>query len=214
MNPEFWHQRWASNQIGFHESAANPLLVKHFDKLNLPKGNRVFLPLCGKTLDIAWLLTKGYEVVGAELNKLAIDQLFAELGKDPIISHEGNIQRCHTDHLDILVGNIFDVTSSMLGKVDAIYDRAAMVALPPEMRVKYAHHLLMITNTASQLLICFDYDQSLVDGPPFSINAHEVRGHYADRYELALLDSSPTKLKGQFDTMEMTWLLETKQHDN
>src|SRR4051812_13806211 len=103
MHPEFWHQRWAANQIGFHEPAANPALLQHFSKLNLRKGSRVFLPLCGKTLDIAWLLSQSYQVVGAELSKLAIDQLFKALNIEPVIIREGKLEHYQSHHIDIFV---------------------------------------------------------------------------------------------------------------
>ena len=91
MDASFWHQRWRENDIAFHKSEANPLLVKYFKQLSLVNGSRVFLPLCGKTLDIPWLLSNGYRVVGAELSKIAIDQLFMGLGVEPKISGVGEV---------------------------------------------------------------------------------------------------------------------------
>ncbi|HEX2586525.1 MAG TPA: thiopurine S-methyltransferase [Steroidobacteraceae bacterium] len=208
MQPDFWHNRWFTNQIGFHESAANPLLVKHIDKLKLPKDSRIFLPLCGKTLDIGWMVNQGYQVVGAELSKLAVDQLFKELGVAPAITCRGNIDHYHTNNIDVLTGDIFDITCDMIGKVDAIYDRAALVALPSEMRIRYTRHLVNVTNAAPQLLICFEYDQTLVDGPPFSVDADEVRRHYENYYDLVQLDNIPEKLRQQFDADEVVWLLQ------
>lgn len=124
MEPNFWINRWETNQIGFHLSSANPLLVKHFNKLALPKGSRVFLPLCGKTLDIAWLLGQGYQVVGAELVEMAIVQLFEELRVKPEIKEVGKLKLYSAPHLSIFVGDIFDIDQKMLGEVAAVYDRA------------------------------------------------------------------------------------------
>lgn len=160
MQASFWHQKWENNQIGFHENEVNPLLIRHFSALNLAENSRVFLPLCGKTLDISWLLSMGYRVVGAELSELAVTQLFESLGVAPEIRSEGKLKRYHTEGLDILVGDIFDVTPPILGVVDAVYDRAALVALPPETRQRYTQHLIRISQTAPQLLLCFEYDQS------------------------------------------------------
>jgi thiopurine S-methyltransferase len=148
MDPGFWHQRWAKNEIGFHEPKANPLLVTHFNKLSLPKGGRVFVPLCGKTLDIAWLLSQGYRVAGAELSEVAISQLFADLGVEPQISTIGALTYYRRPDLDIFVGNLFDLSGGVLGAVDAVYDRAALVALPESMRARYTAHLVEITNRA------------------------------------------------------------------
>ncbi len=210
MEPQFWHERWEKNEIGFHKSEANPLLVQHFHELALPEGSRVFVPLCGKTLDIPWLLSKGCRVVGAELSRVAIKQLFAELGVTPTIMKANGIDRYSTDHLDIFVGDIFHVTRKMLGLVDAVYDRAALVALPPDMRIRYTTHITELTDHAPQLLVCYEYDQRVMDGPPFSISSEEVRRHYAHRYRLRLLTSAdvPGGLKGKCAATEHMWLLQ------
>ena len=209
MNVDFWQQKWEKNEIGFHESKPNPLLVAYFKELKLEEGCRVFLPLCGKTLDIAWLLSKGYRIVGAELCNLAIEQLFIDLGVEPEITECGNALHYSAKNIDIFVGDIFDLSSDVIGTVDAIYDRAALVALPEEMRKRYTKHLLEITGTAEQLLITFEYDQSLMGGPPFSLNSDEVNRHYKGAYNLVLLESIsvPDGLKGVCPATEHIWLL-------
>ncbi len=209
MEPKFWHDRWANNEIGFHRSAANPFLMQYFNGLTLTEGSRVFVPLCGKTLDIPWLLSNGYRIAGAELSALAIEQLFAELGIRPAIEKSGTIDRYHANNLDIFVGDIFHVTRTMLGPVDAIYDRAALVALPETMRSRYTAHVTDITGCAPQLLISYEYDQRAAEGPPFSISQEEVRQHYAHRYQLRLLTSAnvPGGLKGTCTATEHVWLL-------
>ncbi|SDZ91486.1 thiopurine S-methyltransferase [Microbulbifer marinus] len=209
MEANFWHRKWADNEIGFHASEANPLLVKYFSELSLAENSRVFVPLCGKTLDIGWLLANGYRAVGAELSRLAIEQLFEELGVEPAIAQIGNTLHFSAEAIDIFVGDIFDLSADTLGKVDAIYDRAALVALPEEMRKRYSEHLLEITHGAPQLLITFEYDQSLQPGPPFSISNAEVERHYGDHYQLTLAESQdvPGGLKGKCAAMENAWLL-------
>lgn len=209
MEPQFWHDRWAKNEIGFHKGEANPLLVTYFKELALAKGSRIFVPLCGKTLDISWLLSNGYRVAGAELSAIAIEQLFTELGTKPTITKNGGIDRYHAPDIDIFVGDIFDVTNTMLGPVDAMYDRAALVALPENMRSRYTAHVTAITNHAPQLLVCYEYDQRAAEGPPFSISHEEVRRHYAHRYQLRLLASEdvPGGLKGKCTATEHVWLL-------
>lgn len=210
MDADFWHRKWQNNEIGFHESATNPLLVKHFPALSLEKGCRVFLPLCGKTLDIHWFLSNGYRVVGAELSKLAVEQLFTELGTEPTVSACGLTERYSSRNLDVFVGDIFQVSRQWLGQIDAVYDRAALVALPEKMRSRYAAHLMAMTALAPQLLICFEYDQSLMAGPPFSIVSEEVIRHYRDTYEVTLLDKVeiPGGFKGKIAAKESVWLLE------
>ncbi len=209
MNIDFWNQKWKKNEIGFHEKKPNPLLVSHLDKLKLAEGSRVFLPLCGKTLDISRLLSKGYRIAGAELSKLAIEQLFIELGVEAVVTKLGNASHYSAENIDIFVGDIFELSSDVIGTVDAVYDRAALVALQEEMRNKYTKHLLEITGTAKQLLITFEYDQNLMDGPPFSLNSDEVNRHYKEAYNLELLESLsvPGGLKGICSATEHVWLL-------
>lgn len=212
MQPEFWLNKWQKNEIGFHLAQANPLLVKHFSALHLKQGARIFLPLCGKTLDIAWLLAQGYQVAGAELSEIAIADLFKQLHLTPNITQTGDLTRYQAENLDVFVGDIFKVTAQMLGVVDAIYDRAALVALPEEMRKAYTAHLIALSNKAPQLLICFEYDQSIHAGPPFSITPNEVKQHYHTTYDLTLLASEtmPDGLKGKFPATEQVWLLNPK----
>ena len=209
MDASFWHEKWAKNEIAFHGSEANPLLVQSFDRLALAPGSRVFVPLCGKTLDIHWLLGNGYRVAGAELSKAAIGQLFAELGVEPRISPVGAMERYSAECIDIFAGDFFALSREMLGPVDAVYDRAALVALPEETRTRYAAHLRAITGEAPQLLVCYEYDQSKVEGPPFSVSEAETRRHYDQAYNLRLLSSvhTPAGLRGKHDATEHVWLL-------
>ena len=209
MDSNFWHQKWESNEIGFHQRAVNPLLAEYINTLSLAEGDRLFLPLCGKTLDIAWLLSKGYRVAGAELNKPAVEQLFSELGIEPRISTLGNLDCYSAENIDIFVGDIFELSSETLGGVDAIYDRAALVALPDQMRNKYRSHLLEITHSAPQLLLTFEYDQTVMEGPPFSISPDDVKQYYSDKYSLSLLKKIevPGGLKGKCEASETIWLL-------
>lgn len=208
MESNFWHRRWENNDIGFHEGEANALMVRHFQRLDLPPGSRVFLPLCGKTRDIAWLLSQGYRVVGAELSALAIAQLFAELGVEPEVTRLGAMDHNHAPGVEIFVGDIFDLTADQIGAVDAVYDRAALVAMPKGLRDRYAAHLADITQTAPQLLICFEYDQSLMRGPPFSVDADEVARLYRGRYAPKLLERAATQggIRG-IAAQEAVWLL-------
>ena len=209
MDQNFWLQKWKTNEIAFHESEANPALVKHLPKLSLTKGNRIFLPLCGKTLDIGWLLSQGYRVAGAELIELAIEQLFQELKVSPKIVKLNQIIHYSAKNIDIFVGDIFHLSKKILGSVDAVYDRAALVALPKEIRRRYAAHLIEISDQAPQLLITYEYDQNVMAGPPFSVSNEEVKEYYSGRYDLTLLESTQVSggLKGQCTAKENIWLL-------
>ncbi|MFZ5962306.1 thiopurine S-methyltransferase [Thalassococcus sp. BH17M4-6] len=209
MDAGFWHQRWQENQIGFHERSGNAAMVAHWDALGLGQGARVFVPLCGKTRDIAWLLARGHRVVGAELSRLAVEQLFEDLGATPEITSQGSLDRFGAPGIDIFVGDIFDLGADLLGAVDATYDRAALIALPPDMRSRYAPHLHRITGGAPQLLICLEYDQGLMDGPPFSVDAAEVARVYGAHYDIRKLwsDALAEGLKGRVPATESIWHL-------
>ena len=211
MDAEFWHQRWQENRIGFHQGDTNALMAKHFNDLCLEKGSRVFVPLCGKTRDIAWLIAQGFRIVGAELSETAVVQLFAELSIEPHLSHDEKYTRYSATGIDIFVGDMFDLTKSVLGPVDTVYDRAALVALPEAMRQRYIMHVLEISHAAPQFLLCFEYDQNEMNGPPFSITGDEVHRYYDVHYEVteaATVDVAGG-LKGICAATETAWLLRT-----
>ena len=209
MDADFWHRRWESNEIGFHQGKANALLVRHFAALALPEHARIFVPLCGKTRDIAWLLSQGYRVIGAELSRLAVEQLFEELGVEPETSPSGPLLRFAAGAVEVFVGDVFDLTAEMLGAVDAVYDRAALVALPAGLRERYATHVAAITRSAPQFLICMEYDQSVRQGPPFSIDGAEVRRVHGARYQVTELARTDLEggLKAAGPVQETVWLL-------
>lgn len=209
MDTQFWHCRWENNEIGFHEEAANPLLVKYIAELALAEGSRVFLPLCGKTVDIHWLLANGFRVRGAELSKIAVEQLFADLGMTPEVSRHGELERYRAPGIDIYGGDIFCLTRQLLGPIEASYDRGALVALEGGMRDRYAAHVRLITERAPQLLICYEYPQNMMAGPPFSISDDEVRRQYGDHYALTLVDKAEIAggFKGKLAASENVWIL-------
>lgn len=212
MEKAFWLEKWQKNEIGFHNPQAHPLLVKYFPRLDLPAGSRIFLPLCGKTLDIGWLMAQGLSVCGAELSEDAIVQLFEKLEIEPCVSPAGPLKRYSAEGIEIFVGDIFQLRVGDLGAVDAIYDRAALVALPDSMREQYANHLVQITAAAPQLLISFDYDQKKMPGPPFCVNVEEVDRIYSENYMLTLIDSVDVAggLKGKCRADEQVWLLQSR----
>ena len=210
MDAAFWHAKWEKSEIGFHLDQVNPLLVEHFDQLALTPGSRILLPLCGKTRDIAWLLSAGYRVVGAELSRLAVDQLFAELGVTPRETKTGSLTRLAADELEVFVGDFFDLSVQMLGSVDALYDRAALVALPETLRQRYAAHGVRLTGGAPQLLISYAYDQRLQPGPPFAISTAEIHALYGSHYTVRHLAEVevPGGLRGKCPATEHVWYLQ------
>lgn len=205
MEADFWRAKWEKGEIGFHGAAPNPLLLKHFPTLGLAPGSRVFLPLCGKTLDIHWLLAEGFQVAGAELSALAVEQLFAELGVEPEITPVGPLLRHAAEGIVIHQGDIFELDAAALGPVDGVYDRAALVALPADLRPRYAGHVAEIAADAPQLLIAYEYDQAAMDGPPFAVGAEEIRRLYGLRYEAACVEMRPAAMRDGTAATESVW---------
>jgi len=209
MNNEHWIQRWKEKNIGFHEESINSLLVKHFKTLNLKHSSNIFVPLCGKTLDISWLMMLGHNIIGVELSEIAVKELFEELYILPKISEENGMICYQNEGIRIFVGDIFKLNPIMVGKIDAIYDRAALVALPKDVRVKYTQHLRELSNNASQILICCEYDQENMNSTPFSIEEEEIKNHYKNHYEIKILERKNIEggLKGKHKADDTVWLL-------
>lgn len=189
MDEQFWQSRWRENNIAFHEPTAHEFLRRHLKSLDLRSGDTVFVPLCGKTLDIDWLLQKELRVVGIEFNQSAIEEVFTRLDLEPKITEHGPLRRFATDDLTLYLGDFFELSPELLGHVHAVYDRAALVALPEDTRAKYAYHLAEISGHAPQLAIAYSYDQSQTQGPPFSVPTPAVQGLYRGHYRCLPVDS-------------------------
>lgn len=209
METQFWLDKWKEDDLGFHQTQVNKTLAEHFAALEIPKGSRIFVPLCGKTLDMVWLLKQGYQVVGIELSPIAIEDFFKEIGVTPEVTKVGPLTRYSAKDIDLYVGDIFNLDQNILGDVNAVYDRAALVALPDNMRRRYAPHIATITGKAPQFLLCFEYDQSLMSGPPFSIETPIVRELYDGLYTAIPITRTeiPGGFKGKFPASESLWIL-------
>ena len=184
MEPKFWQERWARNQIGFHLPEVNPYLQRHWPKLALAEGAKVLVPLCGKSLDLMWLASLGYRVLGVELSEQAVEAFFSERGLVPRISQRGVFKVYRADLIEVWCGDFFALDAEALADCSALYDRAALIALPPLMRAQYAEHLNALLRPGCQgLLITLDYDQTQKAGPPFAVADEEVKlllgGHWS-----------------------------------
>lgn len=198
MKPDFWHNRWNTNQIGFHLNEVNPCLIHYWPGLKLPEGARVFVPLCGKSLDMIWLLEQGYAVTGVEISRIAIESFFTENGITPNIEQEKKFTRWSFDNLELICGDFFDLEKTELGTLTGIYDRAALIAMTPAMRPRYAAQLSRLTGEdARGLLVTLEYNQLEMAGPPFSVSGEEVARLFRNRYatkrlaSIDILEASP-----------------------
>ena len=191
MHPDFWHERWQTDRIGFHMDAVNPRLVQHWPLPGVNRGDRVLVPLCGKSLDMLWLQQQGYRVTGVEISRLAVEAFFSEHRLEPLTEPAGRFTRWRYQGLDVLCGDFFDLDRALLGDLDVIYDRAALIAMPPAMRPRYAAHLAGLAGRETrQLLITLEYNQLEMAGPPFSVPGDEVNRLYGDNCSIACLAST------------------------
>lgn len=172
MEPDYWLERWREGRIGFHRADANPRLAEHHERVLGPT-IRVLVPLCGKSADLEWLAVRGHEVVGIELSELAAQAFFSERAVQPERAEAGKLTAYSHGAITILVGDFFDATPELTGYCDGVYDRAALIALPPELRARYAAHLpSLLAPKARLLLVTLDYDAE--GGPPFCVSPREV----------------------------------------
>lgn len=188
MKKDFWLERWEREEIGFHQNEVNPHLCEFWPELNLARGSIVFVPLCGKSQDMLWLREQGHMILGVELSAIAVQAFFSENGYTPQHIKSGTFDHCEADGIRILCGDFFDLSRDDMANVSAVYDRASLIALPPEMRIRYVRHLVSILPPATQiLLITVDYPQSEMQGPPFSVSSGEVEALYREYAEVRLL---------------------------
>ncbi|MGC2164999.1 MAG: thiopurine S-methyltransferase [Gallionella sp.] len=194
MKKEFWHERWENDQIGFHQEEINPYLRTYWQSLTLAPNSLVFVPMCGKSLDMVWLRTQGHDVLGVELSPKAVSDFFGQFEHDPEKFSSGKFKGCKYDGISILCGDFFDLDFSKTGDVAAVYDRASLVALPPDMRKRYVDHLVQILPPEVLiLLITMEYPKAEMQGPPFSVTTREIKALYSPHGEVEAL--------GQFDVL-------------
>ena len=188
MESLFWQERWRAGQIGFHQAAVEPKLAELFPALKLPAGASVFVPLCGKSLDLLWLTARGYHVTGVELSAIAVEAFCLENGIPARRSLGGGFESFGTDRLTIHQGEFFALDRERLGRVAAIYDRASLIAWPVELRPRYIEHLTHLTGAGTKtLLMTLEYPEHEIKGPPFSLPEGEVRELYGKDHRIELL---------------------------
>jgi len=188
MKKEFWLERWERAEIGFHQDEINPYLSRFWPELKIPHGGEVFVPLCGKSLDMVWLRQQGNHVLGVELSPIAVQDFFVDQGMKAQRLSGGGFVNHMADGYCLACGDCFDLRKEDMAKVSAVYDRASLVALPPVMRERYASHLANILPRGTKiLLVTFDYPQAEMQGPPFAVSVKEVEALYGKYAEIRLL---------------------------
>ncbi|BCO30771.1 thiopurine S-methyltransferase [Thiohalobacter sp. COW1] len=188
MDPQFWLERWDNNQIGFHQDEINTHLQRFWPQLGLAPDSHVFVPLAGKTLDLLWLAAQGHRVTGVEISERAVRAFFDENDLTPQVRDTDGFRLWQAGEITLMEGDYFDLMPEELGPLDAVFDRASLIALPPAMRPGYARQLQRLAPACPVLLVTLDYDQDEMDGPPFAVSAGEVEQLYAASHRISPLD--------------------------
>lgn len=184
----YWLERWERNETGFHQTGTNPYLLEFWHTLQLNRDSTVFVPLCGKSHDMLWLRQQGHAVRGVELSATAAQAFFSENGLTTQNHAHSRFMHWEASDIAILCGDFFDLSAQDMRNVSAVYDRAALVALPPDLRKRYVNHLLQIVPANAQiLLITLDYPQHEMTGPPFAVPLHEVTALFQAHAGITLL---------------------------
>jgi thiopurine S-methyltransferase len=175
MDATFWKSRWQEGRIGFHQDRPTPLMLQHWPSLGLAAGQRVFVPLCGKSLDMAWLAAQGLQVLGVELAEQAVEAFFGEQGLVPEVVESRYGRHYRAGSIEIIHGDVFGLDAEALSACDGVFDRAALIALPPALRERYAGEVYARLPTGcTGLVVTLEYPQHEKDGPPFAVHGDEV----------------------------------------
>lgn len=190
MNHDYWHEKWKKNEIGFNQKNPNRLMQRYFKILDLKLGSRVLVPLCGKSIDMLMFMKQGYKVIGIEINEQACKAFFEENKISYKIKNLDNFIVYFNSRVTLFVGDFFQLNTEVLGGVDAVYDRAALIALPIELRKRYVDHLSeLLSEQAKILLITTSYHQHEMAGPPFSVDESEVNALFNSKFKIKHLHS-------------------------
>lgn len=214
MDKEYWYQKWQSNDIGFNQAQPNKHMQRYFSSLKISPGSRVFVPLCGQSIDMIWLIEQGYEVVGVEISEIACRNFFNE-NKIPVtITRMKDFIVYRSQKIIIFCGDFFKINQRILDKIDVVYDRAALIAMPFDARKSYSEHLMELMESAKLMfLITIKYKQKEMQGPPFSVGEEEVSTLYSARFDIEQLFSKkfsvPLHLssKGLHQCIEQVYVL-------
>lgn len=199
MTQDYWLKRWQENDTQFDQKDPNPQLMEHYGRLKLQEQDRVFVPLCGKSIDMMWLAAQGLQVVGVELSEIAIDQFFQSCGLSATTVNHGPFICKGFGHYQLLIGDFFALTQSQLGPVDAVYDRGSFVALKKTLRAQYARKMCEFLPMGCQyLLLTVNYDNADFQGPPHAISPEEVHELFGEHFSIELIEENLNEIPSPF----------------
>jgi len=215
VDRDFWIDRWQRNEIGFHQSTVHAALERWWGTLGVPRDAGVLVPLAGKSLDMAWLRAQGHRVVGVELSEIAVRDFFASQQLQPQVTPvpastqapapggagASSLARWSAGGYELLCGDFFAMDAAITGEFAAVYDRAALIALPPDLRRRYAAKLRELCRPGTRMLLeTLEYDQACRKGPPFAVPADEVQALHGEGWTIELLDRAEPADAARFKT--------------
>ena len=203
-----WLERWRKGTTGWHRSDINPQLIENINQLVEARFQKIFVPLCGASLDMKYLIDHGFHVLGVELSSLAIDRFFNENQIEYKVSKVGDFDLYQGKNIDIYCGDFFKLKRDYLDEVSYIYDRAALIALNPDLQKKYVGHLKEILPNGSKiLLLTMFYPENEMEGPPFSVGDDNVEDLFAEFKEIKKISSVNEKESSlKPDDLNLTYL--------
>jgi len=185
-----WLHFWENNETNWHSDTITQELVEYFELFELEPGDKVFVPLCGKSLDMIYIVNQGFSVVGVEISEFGIRQFFKENDLKYTFTKVDDFYLYSSENLEIYCGDFFSLTSKHLNNVKAVLDRKSLIALEPDLRQKYVKHLNDIISLGVRiLLVTLHYPQHQMSGPPFSVDKSEVESLFSMTFETRELKS-------------------------
>lgn len=214
MHADQWHERWRSGRTGFHSTEVARPLRQFWSTLKVPRGSGVFVPFCGKSLDLLWLRNQQHRVIGVELSEIAVESFLTGNGILACRDARLRFNEYIAPNLRILQGDFFQLAPEMLGPIGAIYDRASLIAMPPEMQAPYAQKLTELSPAGTEtLLVTLEYPQREMSGPPFSVDSLSVNRLYSAHHRVQEVDradilaSDPLRERGVSRLHEVSYRL-------
>ncbi len=189
MEISYWKSRWRKNNTGWHMTEVYPMLPELWPKLALRDNATVLVPLCGKSRDMQWLAAQGFHIIGVEASSKALEQFMQSSDRQFSRTHSHGYTVFTSTDINLWQGNFLNLPQRAIGPVNAIYDKASIVALPPEMRKEYSRKLLNLCNDTTEIFLqSFEYEQKEMNGPPFSVDENEIRSHFDQRFNITLMN--------------------------
>jgi thiopurine S-methyltransferase len=195
-NNQYWLDRWDCNDIdGFCQESPNESLVKHFSKFKLNANSTCMIPMCGNSIDIMFFVANKVNVVGIELSEKAAI-LFFKSHQLQYSVIQGDKYKCYQgDNVSIYVADVFDLPSLIkdMPLFDIWYDRGAYIALPDNLRYKYAKMMVEVCSDNIQILLLAMTHDRETQTPPFSISQDEINANFMPHIKFKLIDSQLRK---------------------